>query len=385
MAVLIVCEPVDLHASAVAWALAKHDAEATLWHPAPPFATASSVRLDATSVIFGFAGKTGKCLPSASAYDAVWMRRWPEPVFPAGFRDSGKHASLDALLSYHGGLLELLPRGILWANSPEGRRAASFAARQLAAAVSAGLSIPATIVTDDSSEARDFIAAHAGAVVCKPLLRPGRTRTGPGTFRTATGPVSKANLDDPQALVWSPGIFQQVVPRAHHLRVNMFGRTCVSARIFERDPDGGTTPQIGTKVAPHELPEAVARKLHALMDDLGLVMGVAEFTVTPQGDHIFLELDEQGPSLWDEEMCPDLPLLDTCARFLASGDPRFKLEVVPGGGIRLDDFMEQEAVRSRQMNAGSLSAGGTSASARLRNHGPPGGRSESRPRRVGLL
>jgi hypothetical protein len=336
MAVLIVSDPVDLHASSIAWGLDQYGAEAILWHPAPPWVKPGSVRFDSASVDYRFAGEGGDIAPSA--IDAVWMRRWPEPAFPSSLRECDKIASRKELVAYHEGLLELLPRGILWANPLATRRSARFRLKQLAAAISVGLPIPRTIVTDDAAQARKFVASHReGEVVYRPLHTFHGER--PDKPIDQSSPVTCADLDDPQGLVWSPGIFQKSVPRACGLRVAMFGRTCVSAKVLDQDILArGARQSVG--VAPYELPDAVERKLHALMEKLGLVMAMVDLIITPQGDHVFLEVEEQGQFIWLEEMCPELPLVDTAARFLACGDPYFRIDVVPGMGLKYANYLK---------------------------------------------
>jgi hypothetical protein len=75
------------------------------------------------------------------------------------------------------------------------------------------------------------------------------------------------------------------------------------------------------------------------MDELGLVMGMIDLLVTPEGDHVFLKVEEQGEFLWLEQMCPDLPLVDIAARFLACGDPYFRVDVVAGFGLKYANYL----------------------------------------------
>ena len=86
MAVLIVCDPVDIHVSAVEWALEKYGIGAIRWHPAPPWAAPGFVELDSASLDYCFLGKGGGIRPSEIT--AVWMRRCPMPGFPDGFSES---------------------------------------------------------------------------------------------------------------------------------------------------------------------------------------------------------------------------------------------------------------------------------------------------------
>ena len=357
MAVLIICHPVDIHASAMAWALQKCGTDALLWHPAPPWTPAGAARFDSASVDYRFPAKGGSISPSS--VDAIWLRRLPKPVLPAHFRESDKAASRNELLAFHAGILELLPRSILWANPLDGRRSAHYKPRQLAAAMSVGLSIPRTIMTDDATQARDFVASRPeGQVIYKPFHPFHWERPGNEIYHTGTTPVAVADFGDPQALIWSPGIFQEYIPKAYELRVSLFGRTCVAAKMLSQDPVDGPPRETTMTVAPYQLPEAVERKLQALMDELGLVMGMVELIVTPGGEYVFLEVNEQGQFLWLEQMCPELPLLDIATRFLASGNPRFKAEAVPGSRIDYGRFLEEEGDRFRQEKQDFLSSGG---------------------------
>jgi glutathione synthase/RimK-type ligase-like ATP-grasp enzyme len=359
MAVLIICEAVDLHASAITWALEQCGTDVMRWHPAPPWAPAGAVRFDGTSVDYRFAANGGEITPSS--VEAVWMRRWSRPVFPLSFREGDRRASHDELTAYHRGLLELLPRDILWANPLGDRVSANYKLRQLATAISVGLPIPRTLVTDDASQAREFVASEPdGEVIYKPFHSLHWQRAGNEIYRTATTPVTTADFDDPRALAWSPGIFQKFVPKAFELRISIFGRTCVSAKIFDQDPIDWRTRQSDMKVGPCALPEAVETKLHALMDALGLVMGMVDLIVTPDGDYVFLEVNEQGQFLWVEDMCPEIPLLDTAARFFASANPLFRAEAVSSSALAYADFLETGIGKYEEEGRAFSEAGGLS-------------------------
>ncbi len=77
------------------------------------------------------------------------------------------------------------------------------------------------------------------------------------------------------------------------------------------------------KLEPYSLPETIEARLLSLMGQLGLVMGSIDMIVTPEGDHVFLEVNEQGQFLWVEQMNPEIALLEPFAHFLASGNPLF--------------------------------------------------------------
>jgi hypothetical protein len=381
MAVLIICEAVDLHASAVAWALERSGVDVLRWHPAPPWAAAGAVRFDGASVDYRFAAKGGEITPSS--IDAVWLRRWSRPVFPAGFRESDRRASGNELMAYHRGLLELLPRDILWANPQAERVSANYKLRQLAAAIGAGLTIPRTLVTDDAAEAKAFVAsAPEGEIVYKPFHALHWERPGNEIYQTVTTPVGIADFDNPAALAWSPGIFQTFIPKAFELRVSIFGRTCVTAKIFDQDPVDWRTRQSTMKVAPYALPAAVEEKLLALMESLGLVMGMVDLIATPDGDHVFLEVNEQGQFLWAEDICAELPLLDTVARFLASGDPGFKAKASTRPTLTYAMFLEDGIGRYEEEAKVFSDGRGNADHSLLKDYDDPAEK-DARPSRAG--
>ncbi len=221
MALLIICEPIDIHACAVAWAVRRYGCEAFLWCPSPPFVQCGSMQFNSTSVSYRFPATGGEIVPRS--IDRVWMRRWPRTVFPQNFGKSEKIVSRNELRPYHLGLIEMLPNAMLWANPLANGRSADFKPKQLAAAIAVGLSIPTTLITDDAGQARDFVASYAdGQIIYKPFYSLFWERPGNQIYQTVTTPVSRSELEDPRALIWSPGIFQEFVPR----RPMNFGSAC---------------------------------------------------------------------------------------------------------------------------------------------------------------
>jgi glutathione synthase/RimK-type ligase-like ATP-grasp enzyme len=342
MSLLVISGPGDVHASALAWAGEAYGMESILWSPAPPWTPPGFVRFDSEGNFdYRFPGRGGEV--NARSVDAVWLRRWPIAHFPDRFDDGDRLAARNELAAYHKGVLALLPDDVLWANPIAARDRSNFKLRQLAVARSAGLRIPETLVTDDAGEARRFVAASPkGAIVYKPFY----TFHWHGSGRrshTVTTPVTEADFDSPEQLVWCPGIFQRFVEKAFELRVSVFGRACVTVRITGQDPIDWRTRQGDMKVEPFRLPEPVERNVHALMDRLGLAMGMIDLIVTPDGDYVFLEVNEQGQFLWVEEMCEEALLLDTCARFFASGDRSFRDSAIESAGISFAGFLASAA------------------------------------------
>jgi glutathione synthase/RimK-type ligase-like ATP-grasp enzyme len=72
---------------------------------------------------------------------------------------------------------------------------------------------------------------------------------------------------------------------------------------------------------PYRLPPDVEKGLLALMQDFGLNYGGADFIVTPDGRHVFLEVNAGGEWFWLQRN-PGLPIADALARVLLDPSAR---------------------------------------------------------------
>ena len=73
----------------------------------------------------------------------------------------------------------------------------------------------------------------------------------------------------------------------------------------------------------------MAEWCRALLRRLGLVFGCIDFIVTPEGEYVFLEVNQMGQFLWVELANPEFPLLQAFAEFLVSQDPEFRFRSAP--------------------------------------------------------
>lgn len=157
---------------------------------------------------------------------------------------------------------------------------------QLAAAARVGLVAPPTLVSNDPAAIRAFARDHRW-LVAKTL------RHAPGAA-LATIPVSDEMLEDSEALSACPAIYQALVPGEEHLRLLMFGDTALGARLRSGRLDwrGEGAPEM----ASWQADAALVRGMRALLDALGLSMGVFDFKL--DGDTpVFLEVNPQGQFL----------------------------------------------------------------------------------------
>jgi MvdC family ATP-grasp ribosomal peptide maturase len=240
---------------------------------------------------------TGRERVDAARVAGVWARRIVPPALgdeldPA-FREGCTRESLAALRGFLGGLGDRR-----FVNPPAAEHAAGDKLRQLRLAREHGLEVPDTLVTNDPAEARAFHAACGGDVVAKMLTALSVSMDGGAPF-VHTSAVSAEDLAELDGLRYAPMVFQARVPKARELRVAMVaGRAFVGAI----DASGSERGQIDWRRGgpgeyrwtPGELPGDVAGRLRGLCEALGLVYGAADLIVTPDGRHVFLEVNPGG-------------------------------------------------------------------------------------------
>jgi glutathione synthase/RimK-type ligase-like ATP-grasp enzyme len=165
--------------------------------------------------------------------------------------------------------------------------------RQLRIAESVGISIPHTLVTNDPLQARNFYQQLKGRMVEK-LLRPLSISMEKPSFFVYTSEVKEEDLIDAESLRYSPMVFQENIPKERELRIIFVdGEFFVGAL----DVDETDWRNAQTDISPWQkdkLPAEVAIRLIALMTRLGLTFGAIDMIRTPEGKHVFLEVNPTG-------------------------------------------------------------------------------------------
>src|SRR5688500_14074220 len=257
---------------------------------------------------------------AASEVRAVWARKvWP-PRLSEGlderFRDACTRETFAALEGFFDGL-----GGARWVNVPERERAAENKLRQLRAAREAGLDIPPTLLTNDARRARDFYEAEGGRVVAK-LLRPLSVSMGEAPFFVYTSDVRPEDVEALVSLRHCPVVFQRKIEKRRELRV-----AYVAGRLFAGALDASASARGRTDwrlAAPGEcawerasLDPRLAARLHSFVRGLGLDYGAIDLIETPEGGHVFLEVNPGGEwGMLERDL--DLPISEAIADALMS-------------------------------------------------------------------
>lgn len=225
---------------------------------------------------------------------AVWLRHLGQPTVPDVDPDYQAicrrewSSVLDALLQSLS--------GARWMNAPEAAQTAEGKFKQLRLARQAGLRVPETLVTTDAAQVRAFHASQPTGVVMK-IQNPLSTSMdgrGPFLYTTALGEEALQELEN---LEVCPVTFQERVPKACELRVAYVAGRCFAGSVHPSPDAVGVDdwrPAQGLHWQADALPESVVQSLHTLMRALGLNFGAADFIRTPEGDHVFLEVNPSG-------------------------------------------------------------------------------------------
>jgi len=323
--ILIITQADDFHAIAVAEALERKRANVTLW------ATSDFPARADESAHFSTDGKKSIRIRGTTldlldpVFDVVWRRR-PTYVIDRKALHPADRVFADTECSlFRNSLYRLLAPDAFWVNPVEEAARAGSKLLQQEAAGKVGLTMPETLFTNSPGEIREFLAHH-DKVIYKPLSAAG-WKDQDSNFLPYTALVTEKDLVADEVLRQTPGIFQELIPKAYELRVTVIGRQVLAAKVLSQETEKGKIDWRRSydelRFEPIRLPPGVARECVSLLAELGLVFGCFDFIVTPTGEHVFLEVNEMGQFLFIERYC-GLPLLDAFSELLLQGRPDFE-------------------------------------------------------------
>jgi MvdD family ATP-grasp ribosomal peptide maturase len=197
---------------------------------------------------------------------------------------------------------------------------------QLQAAREHGLEIPLTLITNDPEAVREFARTCKGGLITK-MLSSFAIYEDEREKVVFTNKVGSEDLHDLDGLRLCPMTFQEDIPKALELRVTIVGNRVFTASIDSQLSEWGKNDWRRDGVAlldkweDYNLPDEVQEKLLKFMDYLGLNYGAIDMILTPDGRHVFLEINPAGEFFWLED-CPGLPISKAIADLLLGLAPR---------------------------------------------------------------
>ncbi len=266
----------------------------------------------------------------SQSFDVVWFRRPCGPNLPTGvLHPDDETPAAQENRHFLAGIWSYLGRDAFWINPLGSRHRSTSKVLQLAEARRARFKLPLTLICNEPGRIREFIQANRpGDTIFKAFYGHFWDLPAGGRAINYTVKVNEKDLPSDALLKAVPGIFQRHVPKAYELRVTYFGDHAVSAKLHSQaQADTSLDWRVVNpgliRIEPHELPPSVDAACRQIMRKLGIVFGCFDLIVTPEGDHVFLEVNEMGQFLWVEEANPDFALLDTFVDFVEARTREF--------------------------------------------------------------
>ena len=250
---------------------------------------------------------------------SIWHRRLNMGArLPSGLDKQLRHASLgEANAAAHGMLASLKAFRM---DHLHHIRHAENKQLQLQVARELGLNIPRTLTTNDPSAVHAFAKSCEDGMVTKMLSSFAIYDEGKELV-VFTNVVKPEDLADLSGLSLCPATFQELIPKSLEIRVTVVGHRVMSAAIDSQASvrtahdwrrDGAHMLQ---DWRPYQLPLEVEEKILRLMDYFSLNYGAIDIILTPDDEHVFLELNPCGEFFWLER-APGLPISSAIADLL---------------------------------------------------------------------
>ncbi|HEU4507554.1 MAG TPA: hypothetical protein VFR78_04895 [Pyrinomonadaceae bacterium] len=250
---------------------------------------------------------------------SIWHRRLSFGArLPATLDGQLRHASLgETSAAAHGMLASLKAFRV---DHLQHIRHAENKQLQLQVAREVGLNIPRTLTTNDPAAVREFANSCESGMVTKMLSSFAIYEEG-RELVVFTNPVKPEDLADLSGLSLCPATFQELLPKSLELRVTVVGQRVMSAALDSKVSARAAHDwrRDGVRMIqdwqPYQLPLEIEDKILRLMDYFSLNYSAIDIILTPDGRHVFLELNPSGEFFWLEHS-PGLRISEAIADLL---------------------------------------------------------------------
>lgn len=256
---------------------------------------------------------------------AIWHRRLSFGAgLPATLDMQLRHASIGEASAAAQGMLASLKAFRM--DHMQHIRYAENKQLQLQAARELGLDTPRTLTTNDPTAVREFAKSCEGGMVTKMLSSFAVFEEGKEHV-VFTNRVKPEDLADLSGLNLCPATFQELLAKSLELRVTVVGQRVMCASLDSQTSARATHDwrRDGVRMIgdwqPYQLPCEIEERVLRLMDYFCLNYGAIDIILTPDGRHVFLELNPSGEFFWLEQK-PGLPISQAIAEVLVGNSAR---------------------------------------------------------------
>lgn len=340
--------PHDMHAHAVTWALGQKGIRSVLLLGEEyPEGASLTIRHEIPDQ-FEIAWVTSDSVVQFGLSDRIsyWARRVRGPGTPLSLHcddaDSADRENRAMLL----GMREVLAGmpNTTSINPLQAKARANSKPLQLMVAKEVGLRTPETIFTNNVSDVREFIRRTGGSAIFKsqtPMVWRQRTPDGYRSHMAYSCLIDEEAIINEESLRLCGATYQPRLPKDHEVRVTLMGSQCFASKLLSQENEETSIDwRCGQHDMPNEainLPADITHLCVRYARRMGLLFGCFDFVVTPDGDWYFLECNEQGQWLWQEQHCPDIPVLDAFVQFIVNPSEAFRYDA-QSREFRLADY-----------------------------------------------
>jgi glutathione synthase/RimK-type ligase-like ATP-grasp enzyme len=339
--ILIITELGDVHAYAVARALDYYGADVTLWHTGD-FPTFAGETIQFEEGERSIRVRNPAFVLDNFSFDTVWQRRPSYVLDESRLHPADRRFADSECCLFRRSILNLVSPGAFWVNPSDAAVRAERKPLQHQVAHEVGFLTPATIYTNDPEEIRAFLKRRGGLVAYKPL-RGTSWNDGETLWGSYTSLITESTLVEDDLLRVTPGIYQEVIDKDYELRITVLGDHVLGAKIYSQETQAGRLDWRRSyddlRIEACEVPSEIADLCRRTLRRLNLVFGCFDVAVTPQGEHIFLEVNQMGQFLFIERYA-GVPLLDAFSAFLIQARPDFRWSAT-GVNCRYSDVVHE--------------------------------------------
>lgn len=339
--ILIITHNQDTHASAVAECLKRKGAIVVRWHP-EEFLLKQRITHKITSSGEHFLTINDRNNANFKEIDVVWYRR-PRPVILPEQIEPLDVKFVEAENSLHMKSLFLtLGENAKWVNPFSSFDRSNSKILQLRDAARIGLIIPETIITNDKNEITEFIEKNLKQGTIYKSFSQAFWQENDNNYGCYATVVNSEMLTSEDNMSLTPGIYQKVIKKSFEVRATFFDEQYVAVRIHNcEDVDWRYLKAFSKlELSPMVLPIEIQQKCILLMENLNISFGCFDFIVSPDGEFVFLEINEMGQFLWIEQALPELKLLNMFCEFLLSKSVDTKRGSTLNKSINLKDVFD---------------------------------------------
>jgi glutathione synthase/RimK-type ligase-like ATP-grasp enzyme len=341
MRLLILSHVGDVHSAAVAAALGNYGVDVEIYC-FDQFPISSTITYDLKTA--GPVLRGPQADSRLDVFDTVWNRRGWDPVFPPELDDCDRELVAPMCRRFADEMRLSPPTGQLWVNSRETQLKMRSKAVQLRLARETGFGIPRTIISNDIGAIREFLSRPGDYIVKSPA--PMSWTEDEAVIFLPTTRIGLADIIDEVSVRSCPMIYQERIEKSYELRVVVCGERILWVKLhsqeggrYRDDWRHGVVTEM--KVEPVAAPNGLEAKVAQFCRRAGLLHASFDLAVTPDGSAVFFEVNEQGQTLWIEEVNPDIRVLEMLVAFFA--DPRGREGRWRGDPVRLAEHLARAA------------------------------------------